>query len=69
MPLLAVVDACSALAPPQAVLPVLRMANAERVILWHTEREPGYAIPHLAVVVGKQAHASVWPAIFDWLKR
>jgi polyhydroxyalkanoate synthase len=69
MPVLAVVDEYSVVAPPQAVLPVLRMANAERVILSHTEREPGYAIPHLAAIVGRQAHAEVWPAIFDWLKR
>jgi poly[(R)-3-hydroxyalkanoate] polymerase subunit PhaC len=40
MPVLAAVDDSSVVAPPQAVLPVLRMANAERVILWHTEREP-----------------------------
>jgi polyhydroxyalkanoate synthase subunit PhaC len=66
MPVLAVVDPLSRLAPPASVLPVLGMAGRAPTVLHHREDGPGVALRHVGALVGRAAHERLWPAILEW---
>jgi len=66
-PLLSVVDPRSKLIPPAAVLPFHEAAASTRKQVLHYEGDVGVNLQHVGVLVGRSAHARIWPAIFDWL--
>lgn len=66
-PLLSVIDPRSKLIPPAAVLPFHEAAASERKQVLHYEGDVGVNLQHVGVLVGRSAHARIWPAIFDWL--
>ncbi len=67
-PILTVADRRSVLVPPEASLPLHDIARspANRV-LWY-EEEPGVALQHVGMLVGRKAHRSLWPGILRWIK-
>ena len=66
-PLVSVVDFRSKAIPPDAVLPFHEAtASARRQVLSY-EGDIGVNLQHVGVLVGRSAHAALWPAIFDWL--
>jgi polyhydroxyalkanoate synthase len=67
-PLVSVVDPRSRLIPPEAMVPFHEAASSERKLLLHYEGDIGVNLQHVGVLVGRNAHAKLWPAIFDWLK-
>jgi polyhydroxyalkanoate synthase len=67
VPLLAVIDPRSDVIPPQSVLPFYEAAASRSKQLLHYEGDTGVAIQHVGVLVGANAHARIWPAIFNWL--
>jgi len=67
VPLLSVFDPRSALIPPQSVIPFHQAAPGSPKKLLPYEGDVGVAIQHVGVLVGKNAHVRLWPAIFDWL--
>jgi polyhydroxyalkanoate synthase len=66
-PLLSVIDTRSKLVPPAAVLPFHEAASSTRKQVLHYEGDVGVNLQHVGVLVGRNAHARVWPAVFDWL--
>lgn len=67
-PLLNVIDPRSTVIPPESIVPFHdAAASATKKVLLY-EGDVGVAIQHVGVLVGAQAHAIVWPAIFDWLE-
>ncbi|MCX8102091.1 MAG: hypothetical protein RMK81_05480 [Geminicoccaceae bacterium] len=69
VPLLAIASPADAIAPPAAVTPFLAAAcGAEtRLVRWPMER--GTVFAHLAAVLGRSAHARLWPAVSRWMAR
>lgn len=67
-PLAAVVDMRSKVIPPQAVLPFVEAAASARKQVFEYRGDVGVNLQHVGVLVGRSAHAAVWPAIFDWLE-
>jgi polyhydroxyalkanoate synthase len=66
-PLLSVIDPRSKLIPPAAVLPFHEAAASPRKQVLHYEGDIGVNLQHVGVLAGRNAHARIWPAIFDWL--
>lgn len=68
-PLLVVGDRACPVVPPSAVLPFYeRAASAEKRWLWY-EGDVGVAIRHVGMLVGRNAHAQLWPQILGWIRR
>jgi polyhydroxyalkanoate synthase len=66
-PLLNVIDPRSTIIPPQSILPFHEaVASASKKVLQY-EGDVGVGIQHVGVLVGANAHAIIWPAIFEWL--
>jgi polyhydroxyalkanoate synthase len=65
-PTLAVVTADDDVAPSGAVKPFLDAAPAASRLIEHPG-ETGVVLQHLAVLIGREAHRSVWPEIIAWI--
>jgi len=66
-PLAAVVDPRSKLIPLKAMAPFVEAAGSEHKLLLEYMGDVGVNLQHVGVLVGRNAHARTWPAIFDWL--
>lgn len=68
LPTLMVVNTTDEIAPPASVAPFARAMpdGAARVIEY--AGESGVGLQHLAILVGRQAYAHVWPEIMAWIK-
>jgi len=66
-PLASVVDFRSKVIPPQAVLPFHEATSSERRQVFGYRGDVGVNLQHVGVLVGRSAHAAIWPAIFAWL--
>ena len=66
MPILAILDPRSIMVPPASVLPFLERTRAAWTVRWHGQ-ETGVAVQHVGALVGRRAHAILWPEILDWL--
>ncbi len=66
-PLASVMDPRSKVIPPQAVVPFHEAAGAADKLLLRYGGDVGVNLQHVGVLVGRNAHATLWPAIFDWL--
>ena len=66
-PLLNVIDPRSTIIPPQSILPFHEAAASKVKKVLPYEGDIGVAIQHVGILVGRNAHAVIWPAIFDWL--
>lgn len=67
-PLVSVVDPRSKLIPLEAMLPFHEAASSARKLLLHYMGDVGVNLQHVGVLVGRNAHARIWPAIFSWLE-
>ncbi|HBZ06919.1 MAG TPA: alpha/beta hydrolase, partial [Massilia sp.] len=67
-PLVSVADPRSKVIPPQAVLPFHDAASSPAKLLLEYGGDIGVNLQHVGVLVGRSAHARIWPAIFDWLE-
>ena len=67
-PLLCVHDPRSKVIPPSSVLPFHEAAASVSKALLRYEGDIGVNLQHVGVLVGRQAHARLWPAIFSWLE-
>lgn len=66
-PLACVADPRSKLIPLQAMAAFHDAAASERKLLLRYEGDVGVNLQHVGVLVGANAHARIWPALFDWL--
>jgi polyhydroxyalkanoate synthase len=68
-PLLCVLDPRCELVPPASVLPFVEaVASADKTVL-HYEGDVGVALQHVGPLVGRNAHALLWPKIVEWIAR
>lgn len=68
LPLLAVACPADVVAPPAAVVPFLAAVRHApvRLVLWPFEC--GTVFAHFSAVLGRRAHARLWPAIVAWMR-
>jgi polyhydroxyalkanoate synthase len=64
---LAVVNMADEIAPLVSVKPFIEAIPAELAKIIEYPGELGVCLQHLGILVGRQAHAQVWPEIFSWL--
>lgn len=68
LPTLAVVNTADAVAPPASVRAFINAMPDGHASLIEHESEIGVGLPHLAILIGRRAHAQVWPRIISWLE-
>jgi polyhydroxyalkanoate synthase len=68
MPILAVVNPINPDVPPWSTLRFLEQTHAPSCTVLNYAGEPGVALQHVGILVGRQAHATVWPRISGWLQ-
>jgi polyhydroxyalkanoate synthase len=68
-PLLCVIDPRCRLVPPAAVLPLVEAAGSRDKTVLHYEGDVGVSLQHVGPLVGRRAHALLWPKILDWIER
>ena len=64
-PVLAVIDGGDVIAPRASVEGFLKASPADWRLLEHTG-DAGFPLQHLAPLVGRDAHARLWPQILAW---
>lgn len=67
VPLLAIVNTADAVAPRTAMAPFVEASAAGDKQIIDYAGEAGTGLQHLAVMVGPQARATVWPRIIAWM--
>jgi polyhydroxyalkanoate synthase len=67
-PTLAVVNTADDVAPMTSVRPFIDALATKRTRIIEHSGEVGVGLQHLAILVGRQAHARVWPEIVGWIK-
>lgn len=68
VPTLAVVNIGDDIAPLASVKPFIDAMPIKDVRIVEYPKELGVCLQHLGVLIGRQAHARVWPDIISWLK-
>jgi polyhydroxyalkanoate synthase subunit PhaC len=68
MPVLAVVNLADEVAPQESVAPFLDALPHRDVRLIIYPGEFGVGFQHLGILVGRKAHAELWPQIASWLE-
>jgi polyhydroxyalkanoate synthase len=68
VPVLAVVNPADEVAPKESVAPFLDALPHRDVRLIIYPGEFGVGFQHLGILVGRKAHAEVWPQIVSWLE-
>ena len=68
-PLLCVVDPRCPLVPPGAVLPFVEAAASREKTVLDYEGDVGVSLQHVGPLVGRNAHALLWPKIVEWITR
>ena len=68
-PLLCVVDPHCGLVPPAAVLPFVEAAASRDKTVLEYAGDVGVSLRHVGPLVGRNAHALLWPQITDWIAR
>jgi polyhydroxyalkanoate synthase len=66
-PTLAVVNTADTVAPIHSVGPIGEALGSEKFAILEYPGETGVALQHLGILVGREAHAQVWPKIIDWI--
>lgn len=67
-PTLAVVNMADPVAPLHSVSPVGETLGDENFCIIEYPGERGVYLQHLGILVGRHAHAHVWPKIIDWIR-
>jgi polyhydroxyalkanoate synthase len=66
-PLLCVVDPRCRIVPPEAVTPLMQAAGSGDKTLLHYTGDVGVSLQHVGPLVGRRAHAQLWPEILRWI--
>ncbi len=66
-PVLAIVNTADLVAPLNSVRPIAKMLEPEKFRIIRYRGERGVCLQHLGVLIGREAHAQVWPQIVDWI--
>jgi polyhydroxyalkanoate synthase len=68
LPTLMVINTADEIAPPASIAPFARAMPVGAAQVVKYTGETGVGLQHLAILVGHQAYAQVWPKIISWLK-
>ncbi len=68
-PLLCVVDPRCRLVPPRSVLPFVEAAGSRDKGVLEYGGDIGVSLQHVGPLVGRNAHAQLWPQILAWIAR
>lgn len=68
VPILAIVNTADEVAPLNSVKQFLDEMPAKKTRIIEYPGEAGVGLQHLALLVGRQARARIWPEIFSWLR-
>lgn len=66
-PTLAIVNMADSVAPLHSVSPIGEELGPEKFHIIEYPGEIGVCLQHLGILVGRHAHAQVWPQIVDWI--
>jgi polyhydroxyalkanoate synthase len=66
-PVLGVVDPNCRIVPPRAVLPFLRAVKSRDTAVIRYDGDVGVSLQHVGMLVGRDAHRTLWPEIIRWL--
>lgn len=66
-PLACVLDARCRVVPPEAVLPFYDAAGSADKLLLRYDGDVGVSLQHVGVLVGRNAHARLWPELLQWI--
>ncbi|HSJ98934.1 MAG TPA: alpha/beta fold hydrolase, partial [Myxococcota bacterium] len=67
-PLLCVVDPRCRLVPPGTMLPFVEAAGSRDKTLLEYGGDVGVSLQHVGPLVGRRAHALLWPRIAEWME-
>jgi polyhydroxyalkanoate synthase len=67
-PVLVVVNTSDEIAPPASVRPFITALPGPDVRVLEYPGEVGVGLQHLGILIGRQAHARVWPEIISWVR-
>lgn len=67
VPTLAIVNTADEIAPLPSVAPFLAAMSTKAARIIEYPGEVGVGLQHLAMLIGRKAHARLWPEIFSWL--
>jgi polyhydroxyalkanoate synthase len=67
VPMLNVIDPRSEVIPPRSILPFHHAAASPRKELMYYQGDVGVALQHVGVLVGRNAHQRLWPALLEWI--
>ena len=68
LPTLAVVNVADDVAPLGSIEPFINAMPTKDVRIIECPGELGVCLQHLGILIGRKAHAQVWPEIVSWLK-
>jgi polyhydroxyalkanoate synthase len=68
MPILAVVDPRSRLVPTRSIEPYRSLSSSPDVRILLYPGDKGVVMQHVGVLVGPNAHDSLWPQILRWVE-
>jgi polyhydroxyalkanoate synthase len=68
LPTLMVANSADEIAPPASIAPFAQAMPARAAHVIEYAGESGVGLQHLAILVGSQAYARIWPEIVAWLK-
>jgi polyhydroxyalkanoate synthase subunit PhaC len=69
MPILAVVNPFNPDVPPLSTLAFLKRTHASSCSVTEYGGERGIALQHVGILVGRRAHAVIWPRITGWIRK
>ena len=67
VPTLALINTADAIAPLESVKPIADAIGPEKARIIEYPGEVGVCLQHLAILVGREAYAYVWPKVIAWL--
>jgi polyhydroxyalkanoate synthase len=68
VPTLVVVNVADGVAPPGSIEPFINAMPPEGARIIEYAGELGVCLQHLGILIGRKAHAEMWPEIVSWLK-
>jgi polyhydroxyalkanoate synthase len=67
-PILTVVESRSSIVPPQSALPFHdAVRSGDKSVFWY-DGDIGVSLQHVGPLVGRTAHAQLWPRIIQWTR-
>jgi polyhydroxyalkanoate synthase len=67
LPTLAVANMIDDVAPIDSVRPFMEAISPKNAHIIEYQGEPGVSLQHLGILIGREAHAQIWPEMISWI--